>query len=127
MEEDGMGRAPRACVCSRTVNPCETPMHRTAAALLSLFLFAAPGAAWAANAGNGKTLAERWCATCHVVSSDQKKGNTQAPPFSAVAKKPGLTAAQLALFLLNPHPKMPDMNLTRTEAADLAAYIVSLK
>ena len=28
-------------------------------------------------------------------------------------------------YLLMPHPKMPDMNLTRNEAADLAAYIVS--
>jgi hypothetical protein len=27
-----------------------------------------------------------------------------------------------ALFLLNPHPRMPDMNLSRSEAADLAAY-----
>ena len=31
----------------------------------------------------------------------------------------------LALFLLSPHPKMPDMNLSRNEAADLAAYIKS--
>ncbi|MGB8525505.1 MAG: cytochrome c, partial [Rhodoplanes sp.] len=27
----------------------------------------------------------------------------------------------------DPHPKMPDMSLTRTEAADLAAYILSLR
>jgi mono/diheme cytochrome c family protein len=107
--------------------PHETPMHRTVAALLSLTFVGMPGAAWAANAATGKTLAERWCATCHVVSPVQKQATTQAPPFSTVAKKPGLTAAQLALFLLNPHPKMPDMNLTRNEAADLAAYIVSLK
>jgi hypothetical protein len=33
----------------------------------------------------------------------------------------------LALFLLLPHPKMPDMSLSRSEAADLAAYIVSFK
>jgi hypothetical protein len=30
------------------------------------------------------------------------------------------------MFLLDPHPKMPDMSLTRTEAGDLAAYIASL-
>jgi hypothetical protein len=29
--------------------------------------------------------------------------------------------------LLDPHPKMPDMGLTRSEAADLAAYIASLR
>jgi hypothetical protein len=33
----------------------------------------------------------------------------------------------IALFLLDPHPKMPDMGLSWTEAADLAAYIASLK
>jgi hypothetical protein len=31
------------------------------------------------------------------------------------------------MFLLDPHPKMPDMSLTRTEAADIAAYIGSLR
>ena len=38
-----------------------------------------------------------------------------------------MDAPMLALFLLLPHPKMPDMALSRNEAADLAAYIVSLK
>jgi hypothetical protein len=40
---------------------------------------------------------------------------------------PGFDAAKVALFLLNPHPKMPDMNLSRAEAADLAAYIATLR
>ena len=51
----------------------------------------------------------------------------QAPPFATVAKTPGFDAAKIALFLLNPHPKMPDMALSRSEAADLAAYIATLK
>jgi mono/diheme cytochrome c family protein len=32
----------------------------------------------------------------------------------------------VATFLLNPHPKMPNMSLTRVEAADIADYIKSL-
>jgi hypothetical protein len=44
-----------------------------------------------------------------------------------IAKTPDFDAAKIALFLLDPHPKMPDMALSRSEAADLAAYIVSLK
>ncbi len=48
------------------------------------------------------------------------------PPFAAVAKKPNFDAGQLALFLLNPHPVMPNMGLTRLEASDLAAYIAQL-
>ena len=84
-----------------------------------------PQAAFAADVANGEKLAKRWCAACHVVATDQKSGNTQVAPFSAVAKEPGFDAAKLALYLLLPHPKMPDMNLSRSEAADLTAYIVS--
>jgi mono/diheme cytochrome c family protein len=77
----------------------------------------------AADAANGEQLARRWCAACHVVAADQRHGNTQAAPFSAIANTPGFDAAKLALYLLLPHPKMPDMSLSRGEAADLAAYI----
>jgi hypothetical protein len=48
-------------------------------------------------------------------------------PFTTIAAKPDFDAAKLAYFLLDPHPKMPNMQLSRTEAADLAAYIASLK
>ena len=34
------------------------------------------------------------------------------------------TAEELAFFLMEPHPKMPSMSLTRQEAVDLPAYIV---
>lgn len=80
--------------------------------------------AMAANVANGERLAKRWCAACHVVAADQKSGNTQVAPFSAIAKLPSFDAGKLALYLLMPHPKMPDINLSRDEAADLAAYIV---
>ena len=101
-------------------------MNRVVCGLISL-VFAgtlATGAS-AADAAKGKILAQRWCAACHVVASDQQRANGQAPPFSAVGKTPDLDASKLALFLLVPHPKMPDMGLSRAEAADLAAYIVS--
>ena len=93
--------------------------------LLLIAVTALAQTAVAADTANGEKLAKRWCAACHVVSTDQKSGNTQVAPFSAIAKVPDFDAAKLALFLLNPHPKMPDMNLTRSEAADLTAYIVS--
>jgi mono/diheme cytochrome c family protein len=101
-------------------------MHRIFSGLtLLIAVTVAPHAALAANTANGEKLAKRWCAACHIVASDQKSGNTQVAPFSAMAKEPGFDAAKLALYLLLPHPKMPDMNLTRDEAADLTAYIVS--
>jgi mono/diheme cytochrome c family protein len=100
-------------------------MNRLLRAMLLIAIAALPGVSVAADAANGERLAKRWCAACHVVAADQKSGNTQVPPFSAIARRPGFDAAQLALFLLLPHPKMPDMSLTRSEAADLAAYIVN--
>lgn len=103
-------------------------MNRPIAALAALSLFVLlANAASAADAQQGAELAKRWCATCHVVSADQASGSTQAPPFSEIANKPGLTAASIALFLMRPHPPMPDMNLSREEAGDLAAYIESQK
>jgi mono/diheme cytochrome c family protein len=95
-------------------------------ALAFAALCAAP--AWAAgDASHGEVLARRWCAPCHVVAPDQKGPTGEAPPFASVAKRPDFDARTLAFFLLTPHPKMPDMDLSRNEAQDLAAYIASLR
>jgi mono/diheme cytochrome c family protein len=94
--------------------------------VLSVIL-ALPGAARAADANHGAELAKRWCANCHIVSADQKSGSTQAPPFSAIAKRQRFDQSRLAFFLLDPHPKMPDMGLSRNDAGDLAAYIATQK
>ncbi len=80
----------------------------------------------AADARNGERLARRWCEPCHVVAADQREVTGEAPPFASIARRPGFEAARIATFLLDPHPKMPDMSLTRIEAADLAAYIATL-
>jgi len=94
-------------------------------AILAMMLGAR--AAPAGDAIHGKEMAQRWCASCHVVSDTQKKGTTGAPPFSEIASREGFDAGKVALFLLAPHPIMPDMNLSRIEATDLAAYIATLK
>ena len=83
--------------------------------------------ALAADPDNGERLARRWCSPCHVVASDQRGPTGEAAPFATIAAKPDFDAARLAFFLLEPHPKMPNMQLSRTEAADLAAYIATLK
>jgi mono/diheme cytochrome c family protein len=83
-------------------------------------------AALAADADNGERLAQRWCASCHVVTPAQQTANADAPPFETIAKTFGSNAERLAFFLLEPHPKMPNMALTRNEASDIAAYIGKL-
>ena len=97
---------------------------RLAAYGLALGAILAEDTGLAADARQGERLARRWCASCHVVSVNQRRPTTDAAPtFAAIASKPDFNAAQVAMFLLDPHPKMPDMSLTRSEAADLAAYI----
>lgn len=76
-----------------------------------------------ADPQNGAVLAQRWCAACHIVSKDQTKGTDGVPSFAAIAARGNLSGEQLAFVLLNPHPVMPTMTLTRNEARDLAAYI----
>jgi mono/diheme cytochrome c family protein len=80
----------------------------------------------AADVSHGEQLARRWCASCHAVVPDQRQSTQEAPPFATISRRPGFDANKLAFFLLSPHPKMPDMSLTRFEAGDLAAYIGSL-
>ena len=81
----------------------------------------------AADPDHGLVLAKRWCASCHLVDRDQKQASADVPPFAAIASKSEFTAEKIAFFLLDPHPKMPDFHLSRTEAADLAAYIGALR
>jgi mono/diheme cytochrome c family protein len=86
-----------------------------------------PNSAVAADAANGERLAERWCAACHVVTNAQREANADAPPFEEIAKRPTFSESGLTTFLLDPHAKMPNMNLTRFEAGDIAAYVAKLR
>jgi mono/diheme cytochrome c family protein len=104
---------------------------RVALKHLEILILSAAGlcgsVAMAADANNGAQLAKRWCATCHLVDSDQKQASADVPPFAAIARKPDFTPEKVAFFLLDPHPKMPNFPLSRSEAADIAAYIGSLR
>ena len=82
---------------------------------------------YAADAAHGLDLAKRWCASCHVVSPDQQSASADAPPFAAIANSPNFDPKRLAYFLLEPHPKMPQMAISRSAADDIAAYIETLK
>jgi mono/diheme cytochrome c family protein len=87
----------------------------------------APVASAAGDAAAGKMLAERWCATCHLVAPEQTTATTEAPPFATIAARHGESIDALAAFLADPHPPMPQMSLTRQEIGDLLAYIGSLR
>ncbi|MBK9081880.1 MAG: cytochrome c [Rhizobiales bacterium] len=90
-----------------------------ALALLALAL--APTAAAAVDLARGETLANRWCASCHLVSPTQTRATPDAPSFAAIARRPD--APPLETYLAVTHTRMPDMALTRDEITDLSAYI----
>jgi mono/diheme cytochrome c family protein len=100
--------------------------NRAGVAVFALLAAVPDGVAAPADPVNGERLAKQWCASCHIVAADQARGADNVPAFAGVAKTPGFNAQNLGQFLLNPHPKMPDMQLTRDEARDLGAYIASL-
>ena len=83
-----------------------------------------------ADPAKGKRLSERWCATCHLVSAEQKAASADAPSFAALANAPGKTTDGLGDFLTLPgttHSRMPDLALSRVEIDDITAYIATLK
>jgi hypothetical protein len=50
-----------------------------------------------------------------------------APDFFAIAGMTSTTGFSLTVWLRNPHPTMPSLILSRQEAADVVAYILSLR
>jgi mono/diheme cytochrome c family protein len=74
----------------------------------------------------GQVLAERWCASCHLVTSGQTQASADVPSFVSVARKTE-KLDWLTGFLAEPHPPMPNLSLTRQEIQDLVAYFESLR
>jgi mono/diheme cytochrome c family protein len=82
-------------------------------------------AALAADAENGKRVAEIRCTGCHIVAPTPRRDVTDAPPFEAIARKFASNPEALEFSMLDPHPRM-NVPLTRREAQDVAAYINTL-
>jgi mono/diheme cytochrome c family protein len=87
-------------------------------------LMLAPGQAVSQDGVIGKRLATQWCATCHDVAGETTSDT--APGFRILAGDPKRDRTSLRLFLLNPHPPMPQLTLSTQEIDDLVAYILSL-
>ena len=96
---------------------------------MGLLAIAGPafGQGLSGNAERGGQLAERWCSTCHIVSVTQEQGTTEAPTFRSIAERSPEVIDALGAFLMDPHPPMPDLSLTREEIRDLLSYIASLR
>jgi cytochrome c len=95
-------------------------------ALIILTSALAQGADLTAGLKSARSL----CVNCHIVESGaprQAELTADIPSFKAIAEKSGQTEYKLKVFMLNPHPPMPNVQLTTHELDNLASYIMSLK
>jgi mono/diheme cytochrome c family protein len=82
----------------------------------------------AANPRSGERLARLWCAECHLVAEDQKRPVVVGvPTFRGLANDPAVGEYRIRMFLITPHPVMPNFMLTAQETEDIVAYFRSLK
>jgi mono/diheme cytochrome c family protein len=77
----------------------------------------------------GRRFALDNCRPCHVVAADQASPIrfANAPDFRRIAQEPRTSPFTLNVWLTNPHPTMPTLQLTPDEAANVIAYILSLR
>lgn len=136
-------RARHGCVAWKNLDDWGFDMKRmsyAAAALMSLSLglpFMTPiaSAETAKVAGSsakirgdvarGHALANKWCASCHLVDGTAAKDQT--PPFKAIAAGPKGEPDHLRAFLNQPHAPMPPLQLTNQEIEDLVVFLQSLR
>jgi mono/diheme cytochrome c family protein len=99
-------------------------MKSASIAILCALVFAAHPVR-AADADNGKRLAQQHCSPCHIVEPNQRQELANSPPFETIARKYANAPELIAFAILSPHPRM-NVTLSRREAQDLAAYIATL-
>jgi mono/diheme cytochrome c family protein len=99
-------------------------MRMIGTGIIAASLAASP-VAWAAgDALEGQRVAQTWCTGCHVVGAS---GADMAPTFAEIAGRPGRTEDWLYVWLTDPHPPMPQLDLSRQDIANIIAYLQSLR
>ena len=80
------------------------------------------------ESAHGQDLAARLCSNCHLVGAIQQEyANVDVPSFHEIANKEAQTEGSIMAHIMLPKHPMPEIPLTKSELADLAAYIMSLR
>jgi cytochrome c2 len=113
-------------------NPRMTTMIVGAIAAMTLSsVLRAAEIATEVDAMAGRAYAVRDCSECHVVSPEQKAPLSpplkNAPSFQSVANARTTSAIGLHVFLVSPHPTMPNLIIAEQDRVDVIAYIMSLR
>jgi mono/diheme cytochrome c family protein len=116
----------------RPTNPLSRPARSLILLLqMSTAIAASTQRTDAQNAGDasaGRELTKTWCDSCHMVDPAEQRGvSNGAPPFAAIAGLKSTTFMGLEVFLQTPHGRMPDLQLSRDQIDNVAAYILSLR
>jgi mono/diheme cytochrome c family protein len=100
-------------------------MQRTIAAALLATLWATAASAMV-DANAGHRLAQQWCSSCHQVDADGALRDF-VPSFVSLANRPDRSLGWVRLWLMDPHPPMVGLNLSRAQIDDIVAYLRSLQ
>ena len=96
--------------------------------LVATLLVCPPAKARDADPRNGQMLAQQTCADCHAIRPQEDRSPVaRAPTFQELATTPGMNTTALSVALTTPHAGMPMFKLTAEQAADVIAYILSLR
>ncbi|MEM9683370.1 MAG: cytochrome c [Pseudomonadota bacterium] len=124
-------QAPSWFPATTTEARLQSAFRRHAAAYLFAMILAAvvfPASAVAGTAEEGKEIATRWCSSCHNVGTgDRPAASDGVPTFDSIARRDNFNRVQLEAWIGNPHPPMPNFNLSRDEIESLVSYIESLR
>lgn len=85
-----------------------------------------------ADPKTGREFAQTNCDACHIVGVRAEfppPMSVNAPTFVSIANRPSVTAQSLQAVLSRPHVyrNMPAVDLTESDAANVIAYILSLR
>ena len=94
--------------------------------MFGLVAFSASSVAETKSVAEGKRLVQP-CARCHVIVANGPSSWTDAPPFEAIANRPGIQRAGLANFMQQQHMHMLTDTYTNAQANSIASYILGLR
>ncbi|MDP4003318.1 c-type cytochrome [Methylobacterium sp. NEAU K] len=103
--------------------------NRSLGAALGFCLLAGPAMAQDASGARGGAFARAICARCHAIRARGASPMREAPPFRSLAERFPIDdlADVLVEGVERRHPAMPDFRLAPAEAADLTAYLRTLR
>ncbi|WP_395022326.1 c-type cytochrome [Dongia sp.] len=94
--------------------------RRAGLAIAALLATASSVALADGDARSGFWLVRHWCGSCHGLGTGVASDG--APALETIARRPN-PEGWLKAWLADPHPPMPNFNLSRSEIDDIIAYL----